>query len=95
MSEHILYTADDFTQEEIERENILAVHAIDQGLSICKVCGKAESELRWSCDTKLNCAECHEALADNGRAFCLKCYHKMTLARRRQLWAGLGWVRYT
>lgn len=42
---HILYVPDDFTDEEIERGNILAVHVLDRGMNICKRCGRAEVEL--------------------------------------------------
>lgn len=43
---HVLYTPADFTAEEIDRRNRLAVVVIDGGLSICKICGAAESELQ-------------------------------------------------
>ncbi len=51
--DHTLYTKDDFTQEEIESENKLAVVVIEQGLDVCKVCGKYESELDGRCESKL------------------------------------------
>jgi hypothetical protein len=104
MSGHVLYTASDFTKEEIERDNILAVQVIEHGLSICKVCGKAERELNWDCDTVLSCQGCHEDLSDRERdrreLFCKKCFMEtlesfaLDLMRTRPVWAGLGWVRY-
>lgn len=47
--EHELYTADDFTQEEIERSNRLAEMVIYGGLSICKLCGEGEAGLDKPC----------------------------------------------
>ena len=45
MNGHILYRADDFTHEEIERKNKLAVAVIEGGLSVCKRCGAVESDV--------------------------------------------------
>ena len=49
MDEHILYTREDFTNEEILRKNILAVRVIEQGLSICKQCGQSGDKLQNPC----------------------------------------------
>jgi hypothetical protein len=46
---HILYVREDFTQEEIDRKNKLAIHVVGNKLSICKICGKMESELEQEC----------------------------------------------
>jgi hypothetical protein len=43
--EHELYTNEDFTQEEYEQGNRLAVYVIDGGLGICKKCGAGEVQL--------------------------------------------------
>lgn len=43
--QHELYVQDDFTEEEYERENVLAVAVIDKGLHICMRCGAGEAEL--------------------------------------------------
>lgn len=51
MNGHILFTDSDFTEEEYERRNKLAVLVIDGGLSICKKCKRMESELSELCDT--------------------------------------------
>lgn len=45
-STHTLYTAADFTRDEIARANVLAVAVIDEGRQICKQCGSDEEELR-------------------------------------------------
>ncbi len=42
---HTLYKSKDFTNEEYERRNRLAVAVIDGGLSVCKYCGAAEMEI--------------------------------------------------
>lgn len=34
------YTAEDFTQEEADRENLLYLAVVKQGLSVCRVCGR-------------------------------------------------------
>lgn len=39
---HNIYKKEDFTKEEIERNNILAVMVIHEGSSICKKCGNDE-----------------------------------------------------
>ena len=44
MAGHVLYTKDDFTPEQIERENIIAKHVFN-GIDICKRCGACEREL--------------------------------------------------
>jgi len=46
---HKLFTVKDFTQEEIDRKNILAVQVIDFDLKHCKVCGRTERELSKHC----------------------------------------------
>lgn len=44
-SSHLLYTAEDFTNEELDRRNQLAVLVVEGGLGVCKKCGAAEVEL--------------------------------------------------
>ena len=39
---HVFYTKEDFTEEEIARDNILAVVVIEFGAKICKRCGYEE-----------------------------------------------------
>ena len=46
---HELYKDSDFTSEEYDRRNTLAIMVIDGGLSICKKCGEAEAGLVNSC----------------------------------------------
>lgn len=46
---HVLYEASDFTDEEYDSRNTLAVLVIDGGLSVCKLCGAAESQLDEPC----------------------------------------------
>lgn len=46
---HTLFKAEDFTAEEIERGNILAINVVEKGYSICKICGRGESELIQLC----------------------------------------------
>lgn len=46
---HTLYEPSDFTTEEYERRNVLAVMVIDGDLSICKFCGRSEGELEEHC----------------------------------------------
>ena len=46
---HVLYTAADFTNEEIERGGALVNAVIDGGLGVCKKCGAAEIELDKPC----------------------------------------------
>lgn len=46
---HTPYTAEDFTPEEIARENILAMAVIRDGAQICKYCGAQDQELEtWA-----------------------------------------------
>jgi len=52
-SSHVFSTAADFTDEEIDRENVIAKLVIEGGLQICKRCGAAEIEL----DQYPTCAE--------------------------------------
>lgn len=46
---HKLYKKEDFTQEEIMRENIIAVMVINEGRHICKVCGEYDEGLDTWC----------------------------------------------
>lgn len=52
-NQHILYTPADFTGEEMDRRNALAVAVIESGLGICKRCGAAGIDLEtWvACET--------------------------------------------
>lgn len=63
---HELYTTADFTEEEYQRRNQLAVMVIDGGLGICKRCGAGESELDdWpTCQAyRQHCRDEHAKLA--------------------------------
>lgn len=44
-SNHVFYTPSNFTTEEIDRRNLLAIAVVEGGLKICKKCGAAEAEL--------------------------------------------------
>lgn len=46
---HDLYTPADFTTEELDRLNSLAIAVVEGGLGVCKRCGKAEAELEEPC----------------------------------------------
>lgn len=46
---HELLTTEDFTKEEIERRNLLAIAVIEEGLLHCKHCGAVGSELAIPC----------------------------------------------
>lgn len=46
---HVLFKDSDFTMDEIERGNILAINVVEKGYSICKICGRGESELIQLC----------------------------------------------
>ena len=46
---HELFIASDFTKEEIDRENKLAIAVIDGGLAVCKKCREYESGLDTPC----------------------------------------------
>lgn len=49
MMGHTLYTAEDFTPEEIASENVLAMAVIRDGQQICKFCGASDQELEtWA-----------------------------------------------
>jgi hypothetical protein len=48
-STHTVYTAADFTTDEINRRNVLAVAVIDGGHLICKQCGCSDRVLAWMC----------------------------------------------
>lgn len=39
---HTFYEVKDFTNEEYERHNVIAVSVIDLGKKICKICGYIE-----------------------------------------------------
>lgn len=41
---HRFYEVKDFTNEEYERHNVIAVSVIDLGRKICKLCGHIEPE---------------------------------------------------
>lgn len=43
-TQHILYTEDDFTKEEIDNENRIW-KMVHDGLSVCKCCGAAEADV--------------------------------------------------
>lgn len=53
LNQHVLYTPADFTAEEYDRRNALAVAVIDGDLSICWRCGASGIELEtWPlCET--------------------------------------------
>ena len=40
---HVYYTPEDFTSEEVRRDNPLAIAVIRDGYRICKFCGKQEN----------------------------------------------------
>jgi len=42
MCDHVFFTKEDFTKEEIERKNVLAVYVIEQSRKICNFCGYEE-----------------------------------------------------
>ena len=44
MTQHVMYTRADFTDEELENNN-LARMVVEGGLDICKLCGGGESDL--------------------------------------------------
>ncbi len=48
---HILYTAKDFTKEEVQRDNVIARKVLKEGHGICKMCGVEgkKSELAKRC----------------------------------------------
>ena len=50
---HKLYKPKDFTNDELDQRNTLAVLVIEGGLGICKECGAAEIEL----EEHLTCTE--------------------------------------
>ena len=49
---HRIFTKVDFTFEEYERKNILAVQVIDFDLKTCSVCGRTESDLSKPCNLR-------------------------------------------
>jgi hypothetical protein len=53
MPSHRLFKKEDFTAEEIERRNILAIGVVEQALKSCKICGATGNEL----DTYPSCEE--------------------------------------
>jgi len=46
---HRIFTKADFTVDEYERKNILAVQVIDFDLKTCSVCGSTEAALNIPC----------------------------------------------
>lgn len=48
MTNHVLYEPSDFTAEEIQRRNSLAIMVVEGGLGICSRCGASEAELEES-----------------------------------------------
>ena len=54
MREHELLTEKDFNEKESQEEgNTTYFYVVECGLSICKNCGRAESELEEPCDYEL------------------------------------------
>ena len=47
--DHVLFKRKDFTQEEIDRKNELAVAILTIGLSVCKYCGRSGLGLKFPC----------------------------------------------
>jgi hypothetical protein len=47
MRTHTFYTADDFTPEEISRDNLLAAEVIKKGRDICKLCGATPNGITY------------------------------------------------
>ena len=43
---HTYFKPEDFTNEEADRRGALYVAVVEGGLNVCKICGRAESELR-------------------------------------------------
>lgn len=50
--EHKCYDASDFTEEEVNNKNKLAVAVLEWGMKICKYCGKQGEELEGKCQSK-------------------------------------------
>lgn len=47
---HVLFKKSDFTKEEIDRKNELAMFVIIHNGKICKFCGKSDLELNKECE---------------------------------------------
>lgn len=54
---HDFYEAKDFTSEEYDRRNQLAVMVIDGGLAVCKRCGELEGGLESVCPRSVKYSE--------------------------------------
>lgn len=50
--DHDIYDGTDFTEEELNDRNKLAVMVLDWGMKICKYCGKSEDELTCKCQSR-------------------------------------------
>ena len=48
-AEHELYKLSDFTQEELDRRNNLAIAVCETGLAVCKRCGATTSRILLPC----------------------------------------------
>ncbi len=48
-AEHELYKPSDFTQEELDQRNNLAVAVCETGLAVCKRCGATTSRILLPC----------------------------------------------
>ena len=61
---HTLYNDADFTDEELERRNKLAIAVVEGGLSVCKVCGEYEAGLDNPCMSHI-CIKTLRAIHEN------------------------------
>ena len=48
-ADHELYRPSDFTQEELDLKNVLAVAVCETGLAVCKRCGATTSRILLPC----------------------------------------------
>jgi formylmethanofuran dehydrogenase subunit E len=65
---HQIYKKEDFTKEEIERDNIIARMVINHGQLICKKCGEIIKDVNKRCknDSKYNrLATAHSVRVDH------------------------------
>lgn len=46
---HVLYTREDFTEEEAARENVIYMLVVKDGVKICRKCGRVNDELIDDC----------------------------------------------